>query len=219
MAQNAGAFAAACSREKVDLVMRPTGGGALLHDEKTLTYSVIGTEKELGTIAESYYRICNPVLRAIRDCGVDAKFSEERTAEEDKWDACVARRSPLNDIVVNARKVSGNAQSRRSGAVLQHGSVFFDTDLRLMAELVGDESAVKKATTMKVHGAKSFKTANEKLEAELSKEFKAVPDVLSGEELREIDAFVQSIKSSSGSSRTSFRSLRNLEASAPSKTL
>jgi lipoate-protein ligase A len=38
----------------------------------------------------------------------------------------------VNDVEVGGRKVSGSAQLRRRGSVLQHGTVIVDTDLRAM---------------------------------------------------------------------------------------
>ena len=39
-------------------------------------------------------------------------------------------------MVVNGRKISGSAQTRRAGAVLQHGTVIVDTDLETMMQVI-----------------------------------------------------------------------------------
>jgi lipoate---protein ligase len=44
----------------------------------------------------------------------------------------VVRRTPLNDITVNNKKVSGNAQTRRNGVLLQHGTILLDIDIDKM---------------------------------------------------------------------------------------
>ena len=44
--------------------------------------------------------------------------------------------APINDIVAGGRKVSGNAQTRRQGCVLQHGTVLLDIDPERMFELL-----------------------------------------------------------------------------------
>lgn len=38
----------------------------------------------------------------------------------------------MNDVAVAGRKVSGNAQTRRYGALLQHGTILLDVDLKRM---------------------------------------------------------------------------------------
>ena len=44
--------------------------------------------------------------------------------------------APINDIAVNGRKISGNAQTRRFGGVLQHGTVLCDVNPALMFTLL-----------------------------------------------------------------------------------
>ncbi len=39
---------------------------------------------------------------------------------------------PLNDIVVNGKKVSGSAQTRRKGVLLQHGTLLLGVDVEKM---------------------------------------------------------------------------------------
>jgi lipoate-protein ligase A len=43
-----------------------------------------------------------------------------------------AKFAPLNDIVVDNRKVSGNAQTRKKGILLQHGTILLDVDVEKM---------------------------------------------------------------------------------------
>jgi lipoate-protein ligase A len=39
---------------------------------------------------------------------------------------------PVNDVLVGGRKISGSAQTRRWGSVLQHGTILISPDVRLM---------------------------------------------------------------------------------------
>jgi len=43
---------------------------------------------------------------------------------------------PVNDVQVNGKKISGSAQTRRWGSVLQHGTVLVSPDVRRMFELL-----------------------------------------------------------------------------------
>ncbi|HVO78250.1 MAG TPA: hypothetical protein VMS79_05215, partial [Methanomassiliicoccales archaeon] len=43
---------------------------------------------------------------------------------------------PVNDVLVNGRKISGSAQLRRWDVVLQHGTLMVDTDIDLMFEVL-----------------------------------------------------------------------------------
>lgn len=107
----------------VDAIRRYTGGGAVLHDLE-LTYSIALRENDVPSdILKSYEKICGALILGMEKLGVDAKFS------------------PINDIVVNGKKVSGNAQTRQEGVILQHGTVLVDVDVKKMFSLlnVSDE--------------------------------------------------------------------------------
>jgi len=98
-----------CKNRGVDLVRRMTGGEAVLHDSE-LTYSFI-TRNYPQNILESYKIICDPIIICLHNLG----FNNVRFA-------------PLNDVVVEGKKVSGNAQTRKEGIILQHGTILLDVD-------------------------------------------------------------------------------------------
>lgn len=110
----------ACRAAGIDAVRRLTGGGAVFH-EAEVTYSLIlplGHELAPEDILESYRRICAGLVAGLERLGVEAAFA------------------PINDIVVGGRKVSGNAQTRRKGCLLQHGTVLLDLEPERMFSLL-----------------------------------------------------------------------------------
>lgn len=114
----------ACVRLGVDTVRRVTGGGAVLHEDE-ITYSIHVPEKSgliPQGILESYEKICGGVLKGLARLGFEAKFV------------------PLNDIVLvqnsAPKKISGNAQTRKLGVILQHGTILLKVDVDKMFSLL-----------------------------------------------------------------------------------
>ncbi|MFP4170012.1 MAG: biotin/lipoate A/B protein ligase family protein [Methanomassiliicoccales archaeon] len=103
----------------IQLVRRFSGGSAIYTDQDQLIYSVILSKEFLpeGT-NEIYERVCSAVIRGIATLGLEAEFK------------------PVNDILINGRKVSGSAQKKERNVVIQHGTVIMDADLDLMFEVL-----------------------------------------------------------------------------------
>ncbi|MFC7139697.1 biotin/lipoate A/B protein ligase family protein [Halosimplex aquaticum] len=118
-----------CECEGITVTRRPTGGGAIYHDERgDISYSIVAPADELpGDLLESYELLCEPLLDAFEGMGIDAGFAEsERPAVYEP--ACYLRAlHPAHDVVAgDGRKISGNAQYRQRDAVVQHGSITFE---------------------------------------------------------------------------------------------
>lgn len=109
-----------CRELGIDFIRRKTGGGAVYHDEEgEVTYSVIAQESLFPKgIIESYRLICGWVVNGLAEVGIKADFV------------------PINDIVVEGKKISGNAQARRGGVLLQHGTILYDLDIVTMFSLL-----------------------------------------------------------------------------------
>jgi len=130
----------ACKKFGVDVVRRMTGGGAVYHDYNgEVTYSLILKEGDLGIpsdIIKSYEIICRGLVLAIRSLGLEAEFK------------------PVNDVQIRNRKVSGSAQTRRWGVMLQHGTLLVERMfqvLKVSKEKISDKlikSVEERVTTL-----------------------------------------------------------------------
>ena len=109
-----------CQKQQVDIVRRKTGGGAVYHDhDGEITYSVIAPVELFPTdINESYKLICGWIIEGLKQVGLECQFR------------------PINDIIFQGKKISGNAQTRRGGILLQHGTILYTVDVDKMFSLL-----------------------------------------------------------------------------------
>ena len=109
----------------VPFVRRPTGGGALWHHHE-LTYALaVPREHPLARRHTSLYQAVHEVLaELLRDAGLPAsrRGPVAPGIASGKPFLCFTDRDPA-DIVASGSKIVGSAQRRRSGAILQHGSM------------------------------------------------------------------------------------------------
>jgi lipoate---protein ligase len=119
-----------CRELGFDIVRRRTGGGAVYHDKiGEITYSVICPEAMVDKdINAAYRQICGWIVNGLKMVGITAEFR------------------PINDITVNGRKISGSAQTRRSGMFTQHGTVLYrvDNDVMFSVLKVDREKVISK---------------------------------------------------------------------------
>ena len=147
----------AVNRLGFKLVRRPTGGGALLHAEGgELTYSVVlGDSHPLAglDVESSAARIAEGVARALRKLGLDARVAGESALSGYGGVCYMARGS--SDVLVMGRKVSGSAQKRMAGALLQHGTILIDFSPEEWARVLkGGEGVERLVTSLKNEGVK-----------------------------------------------------------------
>jgi len=106
---------AAAERLGVALVRRLSGGSAIYTDPEQLIYTAVVTEDSMPEAPqETFALLCRGVVLGLQELGLAATFK------------------PVNDVLVGGRKISGSAQVRRHGVVLQHGTLLVRTDYRRM---------------------------------------------------------------------------------------
>lgn len=109
----------AVRRHGVELVRRVSGGSAIYTDPGQIIYAVVvDSEMVPESPNDTYALICGGIIRALDLLGLKAEFK------------------PINDVLINKRKISGSAQIRRAGVVLQHGTLMVDTNFDVMFDVL-----------------------------------------------------------------------------------
>jgi lipoate-protein ligase A len=114
-----------------DLVKRPTGGRAILHDQE-LTYMVVSHFADAwvgGSLAESHFRVTRILHSALVSLGIAANFADTRR----EWGPALGSNAAApcfasatrSELLLAGRKLLGSAQRRGTRAFLQHGSLLF----------------------------------------------------------------------------------------------
>jgi len=128
-----------CQDLGIDMVRRPTGGKAVLHDQE-LTYSFIIKENDPlvnDSILETYKKISGGIIRGLSYLGIKAELvplrgklenhllgrsDKARIHHLDFKSICFSVPSQY-EVQVEGKKMVGSAQVRKGGVVLQHGSL------------------------------------------------------------------------------------------------
>jgi lipoate-protein ligase A len=111
----------------IDVVRRPTGGRAILHNRE-VTYSVTAPLEDAAPLRETYRRINRILQSGLSRLGVavvEAKSSERAPVPSVR--PCFETPAE-GELVAEGGKLVGSAQYRDEGALLQHGSILVNDD-------------------------------------------------------------------------------------------
>lgn len=108
------------------VVRRPTGGRAILHGED-ISYAFITNAPEMlkKSLKDSYTVYADLIRKAFRQLQVSTRFSGQTDNREYlRSPVCFETHTPSDLLDRAGQKISGGAQLRRSGGILQHGAAF-----------------------------------------------------------------------------------------------
>jgi len=110
-------------REGIEVVLRPTGGKAVYHDDDIVYALIAGYRDGIFPphITETYAIISQCLAAGLRTLGVQVTFGPRRM-ESVGSTCCFASCAPA-ELCFQSRKILGSAQVRGRGRFLQHGSL------------------------------------------------------------------------------------------------
>ena len=104
-----------CREHGVDIVRRKSGGGCVYSDLGNIMVSYVSRR---GDVSEVFDRYMTALTEALRTLGVPAE------------------KSGRNDLLVEGRKVSGNAFHQLPDRSIVHGTLLYSTDLEALTEAI-----------------------------------------------------------------------------------
>ena len=104
-----------CSENDIKVVRRKSGGGCVYSDQGNIMISYVSRR---GDVSEVFDRYMTALSEALKKLGVPAE------------------KSGRNDVLVEGRKVSGNAFHQLPDRSIVHGTLLYSTDLEALTEAI-----------------------------------------------------------------------------------
>lgn len=102
--------------KKVNVARRLSGGGAVYQDLGNLNFTFIFNKNQDN--ARNYALFTKPIVEVLQNLGLNAQFSGK------------------NDIVIDDKKISGNAQYTFNNRILHHGTILFNVDMQMLPKVL-----------------------------------------------------------------------------------
>ena len=135
-------------KQNISFVRRITGGGILIHGGD-LSYSIVLPKEILKSISvkKSYHYLCSFLIELYKKLGLNANFSQNLNIESSKSNICMEANEPY-DIIINSKKIGGNAQRYTKETLFQHGSIPINLDTKLFQNIFLEDIDLKNLTTL-----------------------------------------------------------------------
>jgi lipoate-protein ligase A len=99
-------------KHQIPVARRLSGGGTVFHDPGNVNFTFI---RNVNAISEVNFKVFTvPVISALKKLGVEASTSGR------------------NDLLIDGKKISGNAEHVHKNRVLHHGTLLFDSRLEVL---------------------------------------------------------------------------------------
>lgn len=113
----------------IRVVRRLSGGGAVYHDLGNLNFTFIADAKPGQKV--DLRKFCQPIADVLQSLGANAQVDGR------------------NDILIDGKKISGNAQYVRQNRVMHHGTILFDSNMTVLEQALRPDPAKAAAKGVK----------------------------------------------------------------------
>ena len=124
LSQNPSDYVTLLKEYKNNFAKRITGGGVLFHGHD-ISYSLIIPTSYIQNkgVKETYELICSFILEFYSSFGLKANFAKDIEEIILSKNAFCQVGFEAYDIIINGKKIGGNAQKRSKNVIFQHGSI------------------------------------------------------------------------------------------------
>ncbi len=132
-------------KHNLPVVRRMTGGGAIFNDLGNLNFTFISSN--VGNRFADFSKFTYPIINAMKNIDINAELSGR------------------NDLIIDGRKFSGNAQYNYKNKILHHGSILFSASMNDLTaalkvkEIKFQDKAVKSVKSRVTNISEHLKTS------------------------------------------------------------
>lgn len=117
-----------CRADGIPIVRRVSGGGAIYHADE-LTYSLVCSPNQVAqaaSVKDSFRILTGFLISYYRSLGLEASYAVDVVTDQGalgrRTAYCFAGKETF-DIMIQGKKIGGNAQRRQKNVIFQHGSI------------------------------------------------------------------------------------------------
>lgn len=127
-------------KNKITLVRRLSGGGTVYHDEGNINFCFIQNVPE-GNLVD-FKRYTLPFIELLENMGIKAELGLK------------------NDLKIDKKKISGNAEHIWKKKVLHHGTLLFDSNLEMLHAVLSENDNNYESKAVKSNRSKTTNITN-----------------------------------------------------------
>ncbi|MEA3352643.1 MAG: biotin/lipoate A/B protein ligase family protein [Campylobacterota bacterium] len=187
------------NEKNIKIARRITGGGILVHGGD-ISYSIVMPKNIINTkgVKETYRYLCTFLLQLYKKLCLKSRFAASLDIKDKKSGFCLSGTESY-DIIINGKKIGGNAQRHTTKVLLQHGTIPFNLHRELFKNVLLEDEPFKNTTDLKeLNALDSYENLKELIKESFSDTFgvRFIDSKLSSDEEKDLKELINNKYSS-----------------------